>query len=235
MTSGHDASARKIPENLSQQTHRRVIGMLGLVLPLLLYLLAGFRPTAGLRDWEVISSVSAYYYTGGGGVFVGVLFALSLFLFTYQGYVGVSADRIVGTIGGAAALFVALYPTASPGELVAPTWWSKSTGVIHYTAAVLLFACFILFSVWLFRKSNIPKREDRPPDKRRRDDICLACGIVMIGCMLWAAAASLGGHSIFYPEGIAILAFAVSWLTKGEAHKVVLEVTERLRGSSGRH
>jgi hypothetical protein len=72
------------------------------------------------------------------------------------------------------------------------------------------------------RKSNIPNRRDRPPAKRRRDDACLACGIVMIGCVLWAASALITDAPIFWPESMAIAAVAISWLVKGEAHQVVL-------------
>lgn len=221
-------SSRKPPNDLSQTAHRRIIGWLGLALPVLLYLGAGVRPTEGLPSWSALNSVSAYYYTGAVGVFAGVLVALSLFLFTYTGYKDVIADRLVGTLGGTAALGVALFPTSAPRDLSEPTWWSETIGVVHYVSAVVLFMAFILFSVWLFRKSNIPKRSDRPLDKRRRDDACLACGIVMIVCVAWAAVNSLNDVSILVPEAIAIAAFAISWLVKGEAYQPVIDATKRL-------
>jgi len=58
--------------------------------------LAGIRPVNNLPQWDLLNSISAYYYTGAVAVFVGVLFALSLFLFTYPGYERVFADRVVG-------------------------------------------------------------------------------------------------------------------------------------------
>jgi heme/copper-type cytochrome/quinol oxidase subunit 2 len=204
MTDDPALEPSEAPADLSQRAHRQIIGVLGLLLPGLVYLLAGIRPTTGLPRWSLLSSVSAYYYTGAAGVFVGVLFALSLFLFTYRGYVGVSADRVVGTLGGASALVVALFPTAAPDGVPEPAWWSPATGYLHYAAAVLLFVAFILFSVWLFRKSNIPNRRDRPPEKQRRDNICLACGISMIVCVLWAGVSSLERAPIFAPEALAI-------------------------------
>jgi hypothetical protein len=217
-----------VPDDLSQRAHRRVIGALGLFLPLLVVLLAGVRPTDGLPRWDLLDSVSAYYHTGAVGVFVGVLFALSLFLFTYRGYKGVQADRIVGSMGGAAALVVVLFPTRAPDGLSAPAWWCKSMGVIHAVAAAVLFVAFILFSVWLFRKSNIPNRRDRPRAKRYRDDIYLACGLIMIVCVLWAGSSAVTQAPIFWPESIAIVAFAVSWLVKGEAHQIVVDFAKRL-------
>ncbi len=214
--------------DLSQQAHRRLIGVLGFFLPALLYVVAGVRPTDGLTHGVLLPSVSAYYYTGAVGIFVGVLFALSLFLLTYPGYEGVLADRLAGWVGGTAALGVALFPTTAPAGLSAPSWWHPWVRTVHYVSAVVLFVSFILFAVWLFRKSNIPLRRDRPPDKRWRDDICLACGIAMIAAVLWAGSSMITGRPIFWPETIAIVAFAVSWLVKGEAYQPVLRAVRRI-------
>jgi len=224
-----NAAASHPPRELSQQGHRRLIGVLGLLLPALLYLLAGLRPTAGLEPWWLLDSVSAYYYTGAVGVFTGILFALALFLLTYPGYHGVLADRLLGWLGGSAALGVALFPTGAPGTLPEPTWWAPWVRTVHYLSAVLLFVAFILFAIWLFRKSDIPLRRDRPPDKRWRDDICLGCGLVMIGAVLWAASSIITGRPILVPEAIAIVAFAVSWLIKGEAYQPIVRAVRGLR------
>ena len=218
------------PRELSQQNHRRLIGWLGLCLPFLLYVIAGLRPETGLERWTLLGSVSEYYYTGATGIFVGVLFALALFLITYPGYEGAIADRLLGIIAGCAALGVALFPTAAPEPLVEPAWWNPTIRIIHYVSAITLFVSFIAFSIWLFRKSDIPKRRDRPPEKRHRDDVCLACGIVMTICVLWAASAVVTHWPIFWPEAIAIGAFAVSWLTKGEAWVPIVEALPAGKG-----
>jgi len=216
-------------ESLPQQAHRRLIGILGLLLPLLLFIFAGLRHTVGLPAWTPLNSISAYYYTGAVAIFVGVLFALALFLLTYPGYKGVIADRLLGLVGGTAAILVALFPTSAPDGLSAPTWWSPYMRTVHYLSAVVLFVVFILFAIWLFRKSNIPRRGDRPLEKRRRDDICLASGIIMIASVLWAASSMVTHAPIFIPESMAIIAFAVSWLTKGEVHKPVMQMVHNLQ------
>jgi hypothetical protein len=223
-------TTRDQPAQLSLRAHRLIIGTVGLMLPALVYLWAGVRPTTGLEPWKVLWSVSAYYYSGAVGVFVGLLFGLSLALFSYRGYQGVLADRIVGGVGGLAALVVALFPTAAPDGVPMPAWWKAGTGVIHYVAAVALFVSFIVFALWLFRKSDTPRRRDRPPDKRLRDDICLACGLIMIAAVVWAGVATLLTKPIFLPESIAIVAFAVSWLAKGEAHEPVMRAVRKLTG-----
>lgn len=217
-----DTGAGKAPQDFSYQTHRRLIGYLGFLLPPMLYLLAGLRPTRNLPQWGLLNSISAYYYTGAVAMFVGVLFALGLFLFTYQGYEGVLADRVVGAIGGLAAFGVAFFPTAAPGDLSEQTWWTPVTRVIHYASAVTLFGSFIVFSLWLFRKSSIVSKLDRPFSKRFSNAIYLGCGIVMIVCMLWAGSSLFTGAPIFWPEAIAMWAFAFSWLVKGEAHKPIV-------------
>jgi len=229
MTNEPPGAAGHAPRSLSQQSHRRLIGVLGLVLPVLLYVVAGLRPVEELPRWAPLTSVSAYYHTGAVGIFVGVLFALALFLLTYPGYEGVLLDRLVGALGGAAALGVTLFPTGAPPGLAAPSWWSPGLGIVHYVSALALFLAFILFSTWLFRKSSVPKNE-RPPAKRRRDTACLGCGLVMIGCVLWTAAAGTRGEPILVPESIAIVAFAISWLVKGEAYAPVMSLFRRLRG-----
>jgi hypothetical protein len=227
--SNGDVAPDPAAENLSQQAHRRLIGILGLLLPFLLYIFAGFRPTTPLPAWRLLDSISAYYYTGGVAVFVGVLFALALFLLTYPGYKGVIADRVLGIVGGTAAILVALFPTKAPPGVSPLSWWTPQMAVIHYASAVVLFSSFILFAIWLFRKSNVPRRGDRPLDKRWRDNVCLLCGIVMIISVLVAASSLLTHWHIFWPESIAIGAFAISWLTKGEMHTPVVRMINTMR------
>ena len=162
-------------------------------------------------------------------ILVGVLFALSLFLFSYPGYEKAIADRVVGCVGGAAALGVALFPTTAPEGLSPPPWWNSTLRTVHYVSAVVLFLSFILFAVWLFRKSNVPNVQERPREKRWRDAACLICGLVMIGSVLWAASSLITHGPILIPEAIAIFAFAISWLVKGEAYQPVLSAMRQLR------
>jgi hypothetical protein len=49
----------------------------------------------------------------------------------------------------------------------------------------------------------------------------------MIGCVLWAAS-SLITHAPIFWQAIAIVAFAISWLVKGEAHRPVLRAIRHL-------
>jgi len=223
------AKKPETPRRLTQRAHRIAIGLLGFLLPTLSYLLAGVRLTTGLEPWQVLGSVSEYYYTGGVGVFVGILFAMALFLFTYPGYEGFIWDRVLGVAGGIAGACIALFPTRIPDGLTPLPWWHPCTGIIHYTSAVVLFGVFATFSLWLFRRSNIPVRAQRPPDKQRRDRACLICGIVILLGMGWAGFEAWQDRSMVIPESIAIMAFCVSWLVKGEVVTAGADALRELR------
>lgn len=218
------------PETLSYQHHRRLIGYLGIALPVVIVLIAGIRPTTSLPGWETLDSVSAYYYTGAVAAFIGTLGALALFLYTYRGYSDSPADRVAGKLGGLFAAGVALFPTAAPGQVAVASWWNTIIGTIHYVSATLLFLVFIVFSLWLFRKTNVPAGEPLPPGKLWRNRVYLACGLVMVASVLWAGSSYFTGAPIFWPEAIALWAFAVSWLVKGDAHRPVVDRVRRAIG-----
>lgn len=238
MALSHDAQASlprssdRGPLDLSTRAHRQLIGYLGFLLPGLLYLLAGLRPTEELPAWRLLESVSAYYYTGAVSVFVGVLFGLALFLLTYQGYADSRVDRALGCIAGSCALLVALFPTRAPAGVSSPGWWTEGMLGIHNVAAGLLFTTFAAFSLWLFRKSRVPVGQPLPPGKRFRNRVYVVCGVVIVGCILWAGSAILWPHPVFWPEAIALWAFAVSWLVKGRAPETLASAAKRLTGAS---
>jgi hypothetical protein len=217
----HKRTAPYRPDDLSDHAHRQLIGYLGFALPILLYILAGIRPTKGLTHWRVLNSVSAYYYTFAVAIFVGILFALSLFLFTYQGYKNKYhwADRAAAVTGGTAAIGVAFFPTAAPPKVPALSWWTPTMGVLHYVSAIVLFAVFAVFALWLFRMTA--SREEPTIDKRRRNHIYLICGLVIVGSIIWAFIAGRNDKAIFVPESAALIAFAVSWLVKGYAQRTI--------------
>ena len=217
------------PDDLSSHMHRLFIGVLGLLLPFLLWIIAGWRPTAGLQPWEILSSVSAYYYTGAVAAFVGILVALAVFLFTYPGYGNEykRRDQSAAIIAGTAAIGVAFFPTGAPSDLPVPSWWTPQTRTIHYTSAVVLFGAFIVFCLFLFPKSKVKKGESLPLDKRVRNRIYRFCGLAMLVCMLWAGSALFTSAPIFWPEALALEFFAVSWLVKGRADWTAVNLGRR--------
>ncbi len=208
----------KEPLDFSYLFHRQLIGELGFLLPFIVVGMSKLLPVERSSGSSMLESISAYYYTSATAFFVGILFALAMLLFAYRGYEGDKADRVAGKIAGISALCVAFFPTKAPNGFSEPLWWIPWMRTAHYISAVALFLCFIVFSLWLFRKSSVP--QDRlPTDKKWRNRIYLWCGIVMIASVLWAASALLTDQDIFWPEAIALWAFAVSWLVKGQAYR----------------
>ena len=213
------------PDDLSGDAHRRLIGWIGLVLPALLVGFAIERD--GLARWKSLESISAYYYTGAVTLFVGMLVALALFPFTYRGFDNAyhKADRAAAIVAGAAALVVALFPTAVPADITPLTWWRPWTGVLHHAAAIVLFAMFAVFALWLFRL----RPDGRTETTGWRNKIYLGCGAVIIACIAWAGVNAKAGREIFAPESIALIAFSFSWLVKGYADEALM----RLLGKGG--
>lgn len=202
---------------ISFQTLRKAVGWLGILLPLAM--VAGNWLAAGcvcLQD-----SISHYYYTITGDLLVGVLCAVALFLFCYKGYDG--KDRLWTMLAGAFALCVALFPTHNNSadncaiiDLPAKEW----TRVVHYASAAAFFLILAGISLFLFTKS----RGTITKEKRVRNTIYRVSGIVILICISLIGWYGLSrGDSpwsqhkpVFWLESIALLAFGVSWLVKGE-------------------
>jgi hypothetical protein len=214
------AAGPREPDDRSDNAHRQLIGYIGLALPLILWVIAGWRPTGLSARWRPMDSISAYYYSGAVAAFVGLLVALALFLITYRGFDNKYGwvDRLAARIAGFAALLVAFFPTSAPDGFPKLPWWTPSNRVVHYISAIVLFSMFALFCLWLFRLTT---SDPPPPDKRRRNGIYVGCGIVILISMTWAGVAGWKEGPIFWPESLALIAFAISWLVKGRAPRTI--------------
>ena len=196
----------------SQHTHsylalRKAVGWIGILLPftLMLGVLIIFRGEA------ILESISHYYHSGMGDVLVGALCAVALFMFFYSGYD--KLDDWAGNVAGFFAIGVAWVPATEVG----PSDW---IGIVHFTCATCFFIMLTIFSLFLFTK----KGPDPTPQKLTRNKIYIACGLIMISCLLAIAIFynvvpedNPESYFVFGAETIALVAFGVSWLTKGEA------------------
>jgi len=200
---------------ISYLTLRKMVGFLGIALPFALFLGALIIFREGIQN-----SISSYYYTGMRGVFVGVLWAIGFFLFSYRGYERI--DNITGNLGCLFALGVALFPT-NPD--VNPTSTEIIIGYVHMAFAALFFASLIFFSLVLFTKTKPQVAPTRR--KVQRNLVYRVCGYLMIVCVVlmtlyymlpksWIAP-FVPYNPVFWLETLAILSFGISWLVKGEA------------------
>jgi hypothetical protein len=197
---------------ISYLTLRRGVGMIGIALPFVLAIGDLLLQGHGLQ-----SSISSYYYTVMRDVFVGALWAIAVFLWTYKGYDW--RDDLAGNIASLSAIGVALFPTAPAGEVTAR---EQIISAVHLSSATVFFLTLAYFCLALFRQTDAlhPTRE-----KLQRNRVYSACGYTILGCLaLIAVVGLLPADSplnwlapIFWLEALAIVAFGVSWLTKGEA------------------
>ena len=192
---------------------RRNIGYFGVALPISLILGGGL-----LFGVEIQSSISAYYYTGMRGIFVGILWAIGVFLFSYKGYS--KEDNWVANIAGISATLVALFPTDPPGS----TGPLSSTALLHFSSAGVFLLSLAYFSLFLFVKTD--HQSCISEQKRVRNSIYRFCGYIIIAALLLLGVfnilpedvrASLAPlDPVFWLEAIAVFAFSGSWFVKGE-------------------
>ena len=208
------------PRLISFNTLRKAIGWLGILLPATI--ITGNLIFSNCH--KVQDSISHYYYTVTGNVFVGTLCAVALFLISYKGYPGDNKDNILTTLAGLFALGIAFFPTNNNSTdscaiLQLPD--NDTRRIVHYVCATIFFILLAFISFFFFTKSKGVKTER----KILRNKIYRTCAIVIIVCVLLIALYGIFGRQlvslikykpIFWLEWVALLAFGTSWLVKGE-------------------
>lgn len=219
-------------------TLRRAVGFIGIALPFVLVAGENLRdvlaPTAARAGRQLIElSMSAYFHTGMRDVFVGSLCAIGVFLLCYKGYD--STEDNLANLAGVCALLVALFPTFEDSReatdtgvaaIDSATFFSGPeapdpylVGVIHFAAAAVLFGILAYLSYFRFTRSDTTTPT---PRKVQRNRIYRVCGVIIALCIAGIAIGNLldvdaeRTSFVFWFEAIAVVAFGVSWLTKGE-------------------
>jgi hypothetical protein len=167
-----------------------------------------------------LGSISGSYYTQMRGVFVGSLCAIGVFLIAYRYE---KWDDIFSSIAGGLAIVVALFPTPPDRASGVVTRTQVSIGVVHYVAAASLFLLLGFFCLFLFTRTT--GTTSPTPQKNVRNMIYRSTGGVIVAAIVVAGLMALvvprsvreSWNTLFWCETIAILSFAVAWLTKGEA------------------
>jgi len=214
---------------VSYLTLRTFVGGLGVTLPFVLWL--GGEWVFGLK---LQPSMSAYYYTPMRDVFVGFLFAIGTFFITYRGHS--RWDSVAGFAVCIFALGVALFPTTDCGPIVAGGCQAANSTTpfhakVHFTSAAGLLITLAIFSLFLFTKSD--PSQPMTPRKKWRNTVYRTCGIVILAMVAAAAyyvikypsCCGEQGPTLFVLEAVALVAFGLSWIVKGEAILADVEPT----------
>ena len=200
---------------LSYLSLRRTVGILGMALPVILVI-------GGLifsSDSEIENSISGYYDTIMVAVFVGVLFAIATFMFSYLGYEMPNrkrfeaTDNVAGNLAALFAVVVALFPTTHSVQ------WVR---IVHLASAFLFFMTLAYFSIHLFTKTtpgSTPKGS-----KAERNRIYRACGwaiivfiaLIAVYFLFFQGTGIADLKPVLVLESLALWAFGISWLVKGD-------------------
>ena len=204
------------PLLISYMTLRKAIGILAISLPAILII--GTYTIGGCKHVE--ASISHYYFTIMGDVFVGFLISTGIFLVSYKGYD--RRDNIISGLAGIFIICVALFPTSKNEDAgcvirtLADLPWRIN---VHYISAALFYLTLSYMSLFLFTKSA----GEMTDQKKARNRVYRVCGITILAAILlillenYIPFLKTGIPSpTFCFEWVANLAYGASWLIKGE-------------------
>jgi hypothetical protein len=234
----HGARVRPIDpaHGRSHLYFKRFLGFLAIAFPFLLLLGRMLFDGFGMEN-----SISDYYYTSMKNVLVGGLVALAILLICYR-YARV--DDVASTLAGLCAIGVAIFPTSPAGE---HSQRATVTGYAHYAFAATFFLILAFYSIFIFTEPFAPFPRfrrfmwrvllrhfgvvaPRAPAhaatrrKRQRNDVYLACGGVILGCIVLLLIPREFSFIklppevpyVFWLETLAVCAFGFAWVVKGE-------------------
>ena len=188
------------------------MGIIGIFLPLLLWLVAYVISSQGL-----LPSMSAYYHSVARDVFVGALFAIGAAAFLYKGYS--HKENIAMNLAGIFAVGVAVFPTDCPDEIARTMCEGPTFRGIHATSAILFF--LMIAYVCLFRSKDTLSTVKDEARRKRFSRLYLIIGILMILLPLLVLIKSYGymnfigvRSAVFWMEALAIWSFSAFWLVK---------------------
>jgi hypothetical protein len=199
---------------------RAAIGAIGIALPVVLLL-------TGIADGHVQPSISSYYYTHMRDYFTGTMCVIGVFLFSYR-FGTWRSEGLLTKIAGIAALGVAFFHTAPSGPASIAVLRLSN---VHLACAGVLFAILGVISFVFF-----PSAEST--QERRAGEVWVYRGL---GLAIWVSIVLMVAlnwliqdfferhHLLFWLETVAVVAFSVSFLIKGEFVPRTLRVASTLR------
>ncbi len=224
----------------SQLSLRKGLGLMGLSLPIVLFVASALNSDVDLRR-----SLSAYYYAPHlRDMLVGVLWAIGATLVFYRGYATIPTafqklpgwisrhmtDTKLSSLAGFGALMTAIMPTCEFQD-------NCLTPIIaggHLVGSVTFLGTLAVMSIWSFTESNTPP-QDWDASKKWANRIYITSGWTILASLTLCAplvayrVEAIGPlpMPVFWLESLAIWAFGISWLVKGEAIQGVVGLLSR--------
>ena len=223
----------KVAYRVTVLWNRAIIGILGILLPLIFIIGEAYFLRGGVH---VRGSISAYYHSPMRDIFVAGLCVIGFFLATYLSGEGRSKDYWLSLVAGLAVLGVVFFPTTRPHLLpeaprcgvtpmpdgcspIQQQFGETTIAGIHFTFALIFILslaaiCFVFAS---------PDRE--VPEPPTMQAILRTCGWVILGAVLWAIIGKFLKVTIweltplYVAEVISVWAFGVAWLLKARTLK----------------
>lgn len=219
----------------SQYRLRKIIGILGIALPILLL----------LNHDDLLSSMSHYYYTSAGVFFIGILVAFGLILFTYKGYSRtgkeIISDEAITTLAAICIFITVLVPTKAVGALGIIHFENNYhylfghnnvvKGPIHLISAGLFL---ILLGYMCYAKFTLSKKISST--RRLFYRICgltiwSSIGLLILIFVIEALfKIDFNDHLpayTFWFEMIAVWAFGIAWLIKGKFDRDIRSILNK--------
>jgi len=219
---------------------RKLIGLLGLMLPVLVVLTYG----------KFLPSISHYYYTRSAVFFIAILSAFGLLLISYKGYERDKAnerlsDNVITHIAGIAALLVVLFPTSCTGsnnEAISAMCLSKvyplfghrkaTINFVHLTSAGIFLFTMGWMSIFRFTKGELTKEKKRKNKLYRITGYIVwsSIGILLVEFLLNGIRVNFRAtnYDVYILETVAVFAFGLSWLVKGEAIRDIIGLKKKV-------
>ncbi len=206
-----------------QSTLRILVGVLGMLLPLLIWLLLLLHSSV----YSPLDSISHYFYARAGTVFIIIVSLLAIFLLVYKGYE--SIDFILSSIAGVGALLLLYFPTynidcncntSNCNYVITHLNDNLFREKFHIAMAGIFLGSLALMSIFLFtKKKGDPKGFVLPELKATfKSQMQLSMLMIINNCFWVYSGPEFNERNLtFWFEVIALEAFGFSWFVKGDA------------------